>query len=213
MAGNKSAVDPREAFLLYLDMGEERSVNGVFNLLKSQGRKIGRQTVINWHRDDEWDKRIPEVMAGRELEAEAVQIAQVARDVLEKAGAPANDQTRELLLVAVDDFTQAESFEAASMKVNGLVAGMAQTALQMIGSLERFVEPAQLVSIINATRDLTKAAADAHRALNPAPVKGKAGADGPDLRPGEVLLPPGRAMPPDIDALIEGTRNPPRMRK
>src|SRR5215218_1065980 len=79
----QSAVTKLQAFTAYIDMGDQRSIIGLFKLLKEQGYAIGRSTLIRWKDDGEWDKRVPEVLAGRELEAEASKIAVAARQVLE----------------------------------------------------------------------------------------------------------------------------------
>ena len=93
-----------------------------------------------------------------------------------------------------------------------MVSALAQTCMDHVGRIEDFLETPQLITLINATRDLARAAGDLHRAVIQQPSKGKDGAGG-DIIDGHVtILPPGAAIPPDLESLNDGLRNPPRLR-
>jgi hypothetical protein len=209
MAGNKSRVDPKDAFQLYMDMGDKRSVNGVFTELKARGYAIGRQTVIDWHRDNEWDKRIPEVLAARQLEVEAATIKHTAAEILEEAGALPAEDVKPLRTLAVFDTGAGATLEAAALRLNALVAGMSAVAIDHVRRLEDYLDPPQLILLINATRDLARGAADVHKALNPpAPKLSKQDIEAlPVINPGR----PGAMIPDDLDELEEALMNPPRL--
>jgi hypothetical protein len=212
MAGNRSEVDPKDAFQIYFELGADRSVNAVYTTLKERGHKIGRQTVINWHRDAEWDKRLPDVEAALQLEREAAEIKHQARDMLEEAGAPVDAEITTVRLREIEhDFSQSESTEAASQRINGLVAAMAQTCLVHVARLEDYLDPPQLVTIINATRDLAKAAGDLHRALNPPPTKATRPTDADEFAKAQLAL-PGAFIPTDLDRRKAALMSPPRLR-
>src|SRR5215207_4832644 len=95
-------VTKAQAFMAYVDMGDARSINGLFTQLKEHGYAIGRQTLMNWKNAEEWDKRLPEVLAARELAEEAVKSAAAAKAVLEEAGASVENQLR-VLAIDPDD--------------------------------------------------------------------------------------------------------------
>jgi hypothetical protein len=210
MAGSKSAVDPRDAFTAYVDMGTERSLKGLERILKDKGFAIGRSTLIRWKNDGEWDKRVLEAEAGRQLEQEAAQLATAAREKIEEAGAkPATIALDVLNTVRVTDFSEREQLAATAEKLNGLVCAMAATCMEQLGDLNA-LEPRELLQFVNATRDLARAAGDVHRALNPPAPKGAAAPDGPMLTvpPGALS---GAMIPDDLDELEAALMNPPRL--
>lgn len=216
-----SAVTKLQAFCAYVDMGDQRSIKGLFTLLKEQGYAIGRSTLIRWKDEGEWDKRVPEVMAGRELEAEAAKIAVAARQVLEEAGVASQPAT-DVLADDDDDeadfipFSTQEKMESTLEALAAMTSAMAVTVTRHISKVADAsrvqLDLAELLSISKATGEIAKATADVHKALNPvvATIKG-----GQSRTEDGQIVPhaPAERGPVDFDELRKGFANPPRLQK
>jgi hypothetical protein len=227
----KSALSRSEAFKAYVDMGEERSINGLFTQLKAKGVAIGRQTLINWHRDDEWDKRLPAELCKRDLLVNAVQTAIEARELAQAAESmpePVRRSERGDDFVAAiahqgevqapEPFDLHQQFEGMANALQGTAAALAVTAtahLQRLSNPNNFaIDLNDLLTVARAAAEVAKAAAEVQKVLNPvAPApKGKAPPER-DPQTGALI---GEVMAPvqgfgDADKLLEALANPPRM--
>jgi hypothetical protein len=206
-----------QAFTAFVDMGDGRSINGLFNQLKAEGYPISRATLMRWKDAEEWDKRVPEVLAGREMEAEAAKLAATARQVLEEQGVVQDQSTTDVLAVDLDDdepdFVPFDTHQKLESTLDALSAMTSAMALTVTRHVSRYagnvsLELAEILLLSKATGEIAKATADVHKALNPAPVapKGKApieGEAGPRQDHGPV----------DFDQLRAGFANPPRLQK
>jgi hypothetical protein len=233
---SKSSISKLAAFSAYLDMGEARSMAGLERLLNGQGFNVARTTLIKWRNDGEWDKKIPEVEAARELEAESAKVAIAARQFLDEtaeaatgenarsgdAGGPiepSSQMARANLQAPIVPFSPHEKLESTAESLAAMVSALAQTVTAHVAKIR---DPAQvaldvpeLLQIAKATGDVARAAGDLHKALNPNPIAGKGKPIEPDAPTmlEATALPAGSCVPTDADNILAKLRNPPRLRQ
>lgn len=214
------SVTKLQAFTAYVDMGDGRSIYGLFNQFKAGGYAIGRATLTRWRDQAEWDKRVPEVLAGREMEAQAAKVAVAARQLLEEAGVPPERPATDVLAVVPDDpderpfeFTTHEKVESTLEALAAMTSALAVTVTRhvaKVADVDRVsMDLGELLSTAKVVGEVARATADLHKALNPpaAPIRT---AQAHQAQGGHEVE--GAAVPLDFDRLREGFRNPPRLR-
>lgn len=208
-----NTVSKAQAFMAWVDMGDARSVNGLFTQLKDHGYAIGRATLMKWKDEEEWEKRLPELLAAREMAQEAVKTAAAAQAVLEEAGASVDNQLR-VLAIDPDDkdaFTVRDKLESVLETLAGVAVKLAEVSQRGLDKLdlnELSMKPSELLTFIKATGDTAQAAANVHKTLNPPAIlpKGKGAIEG------EVLPPQHDEDPDDLEDLRQRLLNAPRLK-
>lgn len=215
-----------EAFKAYVDMpSDKRSINGLFNQLKEQGFAIGRATLMRWKDADEWEKRLPEALAGMELAEEAARVAAQAQLLLEGSGiAPtpeaadvpaqeSGDDRFDLEDVDHPPFSNREKLESAGDALSAMTIALTMTVNEALDRARGgHIELKDIVLLANTAGTIGKAAGDVHKALNPV-VKQIDKGTARDENGRIIENTPVDHGPVDFAAIREGFRNPPRLKQ
>ena len=160
MAGSKSSTSPTEAFKLWVDMGDTRSTNGLFKILKAKGRTIGRATLIGWHKRYDWDQALASELAtkAKEVEMTAGELADAVEPRQKKGETFAPDETFQ--------GTQ-NALQRAASAMNTLV----ERQIARIIEQDSILELDEVMRVAKMAGDLATAAGTLHKLTAPPPAQ------------------------------------------